>query len=177
MGAQYRCFLTSTLSLAVKVTPYEWMLGIFLASSISCLEISWNLESLKNFASMPPVSQAKFDSHCFQNGQLNVSSSDLGWLWGGHGRRLSHLCQETGGIVLPSGLHLLRLYYDPVRSARGVDGGALELKFGTQLDWTLLSNSLAQRSVLPFMHMVNPSLLFHQGFPGAQIMENKIWGG
>lgn len=75
---------------------------------------------------------------------------------------------------LPPWLHLLRLYYDPVKSARGVDGGTLGLKFGTQLDWTLLSHSLAQRSVLPFMHMVNLGLLFHQGFPGARIMENKI---
>lgn len=94
-------------------------------------------------------------------------------------RRLSHffhLCQKTRGLVFPSRLHLLRLYYDPVSGARVWTGDTLGLKFGTQLDWTLLSNSLAQRSVLPFMHMVNLGLLFHQSFPGERIMENKIWG-
>lgn len=84
------------------------------------------------------------------------------------------LVPGRGGPVFPTRLHLLRLHCDPVKSARGVVGGTLGLRFGTKLDWTLLSNSLAQRSVLPFMHMVNLGLLFHQGFPGAGIMENKI---
>lgn len=35
------------------------------------------------------------------------------------------------GPVFPTVLHLLRLYYDPVMGTRGVDGGTLGLKFGT----------------------------------------------
>lgn len=68
-----------------------------------------------------------------------------------------------------------RVWTGCARGVHGVcTGGTLGLKFGTQLGWTLLSNSLAQRSVLPFMHMVDLGVLFHQGFPGERIMENKI---
>lgn len=35
------------------------------------------------------------------------------------------------GPVFPTRLHLLSLYYDPVMGTRGVDGGTLGLKFGT----------------------------------------------
>ncbi len=79
------------------------------------------------------------------------------------------------GPVFPTRLHLLSLYYDPVVGTRGVDGGHSGVKIWQKHETADCSQILWHRHQSSLSgDMVNFSLLFHQGFPGAGIMENKI---
>jgi len=54
-----------------------------------------------------------------------------------------------------------------------------EVEVGGDTIWHKLQTALRSSGTdisLAYGHMDNLGLLFHQGFPSAGIMENKIWG-